>query len=218
MKKLFLVPMFALGLMAPAKADTIVLTFEGVGDQAAINDFYNGGTDSAGNSGTNYGISFTSDSLGIISRLAGGNGNFEGNPSGSSIAFFLLGAGDTMNVAAGFPTGFSFYYSSSTAGSIDVYSDLNGTGTLLTSVAIDPNFQSHCAAGASTSFCSWDPVGVTFAGTAESVVFGGTANQVGYDDITLGSATAGGDVPEPTTFALLGTGLLGLRLLRRRHA
>ena len=48
---------------------TTVLTFEGVGDQAAVNDFYNGGTDSAGNSGPNYGINFSSTSLGLIRKL-----------------------------------------------------------------------------------------------------------------------------------------------------
>jgi hypothetical protein len=33
---------------------------------------------------------------------------------------------------------------------------------------------------------------VTFTGTAHSVDFGGTVNQVGFDNITLGSGTPGG--------------------------
>ena len=197
----------------PASAAVVQLTFEGVGDGAQILDFYNGGTDSAGNSGTNYGVSFSSDSLAIVSATAGGGGNFEGNPSGSTIAFFLSGAGDLINVAAGFTTGFSFFYSSSTAGSVDVYSGLNGTGTLLASVPLTANFQDHCSATATTSFCSWDPVGVSFAGTAESVLFGGTANQTGYDDITFGSSSP---VPEASSLLLIASGLLGLGFARRR--
>ncbi len=124
---------------APARADVIVLTFEGVGDGASINNFYNGGTDSAGHSGTNFGISFTSDSVGLISQGNGGMGSFQGNPSGSTIAFFLSGDGetrDTINVAAGFTTGFSFFYSSSTVGRVNVFSGLNGTGNLLAQVSI----------------------------------------------------------------------------------
>jgi hypothetical protein len=38
---------------------------------------------------------------------------------------------------------------------------------------------------------------VTFAGTAHSVDFGGTVNQVGFDNITLGSGTPGGGEPPP---------------------
>jgi hypothetical protein len=46
----------AAAIVAPAAADPIVLDFEGIGNQAAINNFYNGGTDSLGNSGVNYGV------------------------------------------------------------------------------------------------------------------------------------------------------------------
>ena len=198
-----------------ALASPIVLTFEGLGDLEPINDFYNGGTGGFGSSGTNYGISFTSDSLAIISGAAGGSGNFSGNPSGSTIAFFLTGAGDTMNVAAGFDTGFSFFYSSSTAGSVTVWSGLNGTGTLLGSVFLTANF-SNSPCGPYGAFCHWDPSGVSFSGTAMSAIFSGTANQVGFDDITLGSATPG-TVPEPASLLLLGTGVVGgIRVIRKR--
>jgi len=108
-----------------AKADEVVLTFEGLGNQVPIGNFYNGG------GGGSLGITFGADSLAIISRDAGGSGNFSNNPSGDTIAFFLSGPGDVMDVPAGFSTGFSFFYSSSTAGSVSVYSGLDGTGTLL---------------------------------------------------------------------------------------
>ena len=214
--------MAALALAASSAAHaTTVLTFEGVGDLASVNNFYNGGTDSAGNSGTNYGINFTNVSLGLIDSDAGGNGNFANEPSASTIAFFQTGSAATMNVAAGFTTGFSFFYSAFSNAFVNVYDGLNGTGTLLATLNLSTNYNSGgCAGDPNGSACHWDAIGVTFAGTALSVDFGGVANQAGFDDITLGSAVAGGAVPEPSTWALLigGFGLAGVSLRRRRAA
>jgi hypothetical protein len=180
---------------------SVVLTFEGLGDQTAIGNYYNGGA------GGNLGISFGPDSLAIISAADGGTGNFTNSPSGDTIAFFLSGPGDVMDVAAGFTTGFSFFYAGAFDGSVDVYSGLDGTGTLLASLTLPatPN-----------PYTVWVPVGVSFAGTAESVVFGGSANYIGFDNITLGASTPGG-VPEPLTLSLFGAGLAGLGALRRRR-
>jgi hypothetical protein len=129
-----------------------------------------------------------------------------------------------MDVAAGFTTGFSFYYSSAEAGSVDVYSGLDGTGTLLASVPLVAQFSTGCITGATTTFCTWSPVGVTFSGTAESVNFGGVANEVGFDSITLGASDPGtsgqsGVTPEPSSLVLFGSGLLGLvGAVRRKFA
>jgi len=94
------------------------LTFEGVGNLASVNDFYNGGTDSAGHSGPNYGINFSSNSLGLIDSSAGGSGNTGNDPSGVTNLVFLDGSAATMNVAAGFDTGFSFYYAANFSTSV----------------------------------------------------------------------------------------------------
>lgn len=88
-----------------AQAAPIVLDFEGVGDFASVNEFYNGGTDSAGNSGPNYGINFSPTSLGLIDSDAGRSRNFANEPSPDTILFFQEGDAATMNVAAGFDTG-----------------------------------------------------------------------------------------------------------------
>lgn len=177
----------------------VTLTFEGLKDQEAVDNYYNGGLGGSGSGpGPSDGITFTSNSLAIIEEAAGGTGDFSNPPSGDTVLFFLSGTADTMNVAAGFTTGFSFYYADQVGftGSVDVYSGLNGTGTLLASLSL-PSTPSP--------YTVFVPIGVTFAGTAESVEFGGSANFIAFDNITLGSSTAGGSVPEPTSVILFGT-------------
>lgn len=206
------------GMASRANASVVVLTFEGVGDSAAINDFYNGGTDSAGNSGPDYGINFSDTSLGLIDEDAGGTGNFANEPSPDTVLFFLSGGAATMNVAAGFDTGFSFFYSAaSSVGSITVYDGLNGTGNILATLDLaltgtncsgDPNGYPNCA---------WAPIGVSFSGIAHSVDFAGTANHIGFDNITLGAATPVGSVPEPGALGLMALGLMLLVFLYRRR-
>lgn len=202
-----LATIFTLGA-AGSSAASVVLDFSGVGEGAAVQDYYNGGTDSQGNSGPNYGINFSGNSLGIHAY----NGCCSPDPG---IVYYLSGGAATMNVAAGFDTGFSFYYSSSNNAFINVYDGLNGTGTVLATLSLANQYSNGCNNG----YCNWTPIGVTFAGTAHSVDFGGGDNNVGYDDITLGSAKAGGGaVPEPATWALMisGFGLAGVALRRRR--
>ena len=224
MKKLLLAASaatMAMGLSSVAHADTIVLDFEGVGDQVTVGDFYNGGTDGAGNSGTNYGINFSNTSLAIIDQDAGGTGNFGNEPSPDTVLFFLDGGAATMNVLAGFDTGFSFFYASNAfdAGVVTVYDGLNATGNILASLSLTPNGGNCQGDPNGTPFCQFDPFGVTFMGTAFSVDFGGVANQIAFDNVTLGSATPGmGAVPEPATWAMLilGFGLIGAAVRRQR--
>ena len=194
----------------PASAAIITIDFEGVGDGQQVGNFYNGGA------GTNYGIGFSPGSLGIVDSDAGGGGNIGNEPSPSTVLYFLDSTSAIMNVAAGFNIGFSFFYTSvSFAGSVNVYDALNGTGNLLGSLNLaalgagpgDPN----------GTFSNWAAIGVLFAGTAKSVDFGGVANQIAFDNITLGTDKPGtSPVPIPATLPLL-AGALGLvGMLRRR--
>ena len=63
------------------------------------------------------------------------------------------------------------------------------------------------------NYCPVVPFGVTFSGVAESVNFGGTADFVVYDDITLGSSTPITGVPESSTWAMMLAGFAGVGLL-----
>jgi hypothetical protein len=112
----------------------------GLGDEEPILNYFNGGL---GGNGSGPGpadcIVFSSNSLALISESQGGTGNLDNNPSGGPVAFFLSGAADTMNVAAGFTTGFSFYYTSTEDDSITEWSGLNGTGTELADIALNAN-------------------------------------------------------------------------------
>ncbi|WP_414828440.1 PEP-CTERM sorting domain-containing protein [Alteromonas sp. H39] len=195
------------------RADIITLDFEGVGNQAAILDYYNGGTDSLGNSGTNYGIGFGSNSLALTESepLA----NFALPPSGETVMFFLTGSA-ILNYAAGFDTGFSFWYSTvGFGGSVNVYDGLNATGNLLGSITIE-------ALGAGPvigdPFSNWEIGGLSFNGLARSIDFGGTVNQVGYDDITFGSATPGQvAVNAPGVLSLFLVGAFAIVSKRRQY-
>lgn len=200
-----------------ASATVVTLTFEGLQDNEAIMNYYNGGTGGNGSGpGPNYGITFGSDSLALIDADNGGSGNFANEPTPDTIAYFLNGPGVIMNVAGGFDTGFSFWYTANGAGSVTVYDGLDGTGNVLGTLALTSNWMDgNCTGDPTGQYCHWDPIGVTFAGTAMSVNFSGAANGIGFDNITLGSGTPTPG-PEPGTLMLLGTGGLAMLLRRRR--
>lgn len=184
-----------------ANASDIVLNFAGLNGDAREEplNYYDGGMGSLGSGpGTNYGITFGADAITCTGQPGGScnTAQIPGGP-GANTLFFLTGSGDIMNRAAGFTKGFSFYYSAAfVSGVVDVYSGLNGTGTLLAALNLPVTTNGAGTAGCSgTNFCPYVATGITFSGTAESVNFSGTQNQIGFADITLGSATAGGAPP-----------------------
>ena len=166
----------------PVHAVPIVIDFDAVTSSAEVAEFYNGGTDSAGASGTNYGVAF----FGFLTASG------FGETSAPNLATGITGI-DIVDVAAGFSS-LSFTYGNFSASTINVYSGLHGTGTLL-----------------GTGIFTGDPAAftfgtVTFSGIAQSFVLLSGSGEAGLDDITFDA------VPEPASCFLLlgGLGLIGL--------
>lgn len=211
MKNIVYAALVTAGLCAPLTtfAAPIVLDFEGLSNISEVGDFYNGGA------GTNYGVQLSGDTLAIIDQDAGENGNFANEPSANTTMFFLDSNSAILNFSAGFDTGFSFFYSSLDASSVNVYDGLNGTGNLLASLVLVGQHSDNCSGDPTGDYCNWTAVGVDFVGTAKSIDFSGTANYVGFDNITFGSSTPSA-VPIPAAAWLFGSGLMGLFGLSRR--
>lgn len=204
----------AFAVALPISAAIIVLDFEGLPNLAAVGDFYNGGPPAGG---TNYGVSFSPATLAIIDADAGGSGNFANEPSPNTIMFFLDANNAILTLAAGFDTGFSFFYTSSVATTVTVYDGLNGTGNVLGTLVLSAQHTDNCTGDPTGTFCNWTAVGVLFAGIAKSIDFGGTANQTGFDNITFGTDRPGNGAPEPGTLALMALGFAALGVGARRR-
>ena len=124
-----------------------------------------------------------------------------------------------MNVANGFTTGLSFYYSSEHGAGAYIYTGLDATGTILATLDLPGNNEGGGGFGGAdcffTAYCPYTAIGIAFAGTAYSVDFVPITGDIAVADINLGVSS----VPAPSTLSLLATGLGLMALLawRRRR-
>jgi len=219
------------------RADVITLNFEGIApypndNDVLIENYYDGGAASNGAIGPNYGVTFSSGAtLLCLNSLTVDCSNTSKGGSGVAgsefNAMYFPTTNPYMDVAAGFTTGFSMAYTNpfDESEGINIYSGVDGTGTLLASASLPgtPDGATACP-GYDANYCPFEDFSVAFSGTAMSIEFTGAANSSTYDDFTFGSTTVGGgggvSASEPGTLALLGLGLaaLGALGMRRRRA
>jgi len=199
----------ALGLaVGLAQGGTVNVTFDE--SQLVNNDqilqFYNGGTTFLGNGpGPNLGVSFTANAL-VLTQTGGLVGTFT-KPgvmllfNSNAVAGESISA--TMDAQGGIAGALYFDYAEiDTTGMLQIYSGLDGGGTLLTTFNLPVT-----STGTPGVFVANQ---VTFSGVAQSVVFTGGNQQLAFDDLTWSPT------PEPSTLGLLAIGAVALCWKRAR--
>jgi len=202
-----LISVFAAGLLAaaPAFSAAVTLDFEGASSFQSLDGFYNGGTDTGGASGTNYGVSFGLDALALSNDELG---PYYSNAPTSGAVLAPVGLDAALNASTGFIGQASFYYSAVEDTSVSIFSGLNGTGTLLGTIELLANAQNGGCSD--TAYCYWSLASLSFSGVAQSIQFGDAANVAGFDNVSLAP------VPLPAAVWLMLSALGGVGVITRR--
>lgn len=229
LKKFITLGTFALGTIAgAASAAPMFLNFDGSQSGALIGDFYNGGTDSFGNRGINYGVTFNQ---GATVRIDYGK-------------TYLTNV-TSISVRDGFTGGLTFQYATQGGDpnndSYDFRVNLDTHLDQSYSQVLGATYLTNCTKYAG-GYCFFSGgFGRAYDATAREVTFTGQMINLadGFGNIALDTVTFGivpvtgpngnippnsyvgndpllSQVPEPTTTALFGLGLLAAFSAARR--
>jgi len=185
-------------LMAVVTASADQLDFSDLQIGEEVLGYYNGGFGSLGTGpGPNLGVTFTADFVTVATGLP-----FQAEE--------LTSASGIMDVLHGFNGTLSFYYTNSGPddGAVNLYSGLDGSGSLLGTIALfaqaTPDF-TPVGAGGAIEFLPF-----------ESAIFTGTPGALMFHNITFGPPGSPPVLPEPSSIRLLLIGLLAVWLTARK--
>ncbi len=164
------------------------LDFVGLQLNEPVDTYYDGGSGGFGSTGgQNFGISFDLTTANDLYFLC--------TNTGTTCSASVAGIMDIHN---GWDGIMGFYYANDSNARWDVYSGLDGTGTLLSSWSIPPS-------------SPWDVFDLSTGGVAHSIVFNGS-----LDIAVLGFGEV--PIPEPSSLLLLMSGVSGLAYFKYRKA
>jgi hypothetical protein len=200
--------------IGPVVGSPILLTFDDLPSGAVVGDFYNRGFTVGGayGPGPNLGVSFTGPSPFVFGP--------DNDPLTTSNTIHSFGCCVQIDVTEGFQDGFSFFYFGPTSAIGTPLDVLDSGGHTLAHTTIGNLF----VPGSGCMFNDVGPcsavAGVTFTGTATSVLIGNGASQYLFDNLTFGSdVPLTTPVPEPSmqllVFCTLGSLLWPSRNRRR---
>jgi hypothetical protein len=120
-----------------------------------------------------------------------------------------VGSDAALNAGAGlsFVDSVSFSFAAALDTTVGIWSDLNGTGSLLGTFNLAAN-QGGCS---DSPLCHWELASLDFSGAARSITFGDAANAAMFDNVTVNA------VPLPAALWLMVSALGGLGIVRRKR-
>jgi len=196
-----------------ARASTLTLDFEGLPHLSWINEYYNGGQSSTGETGPDLGVSFVNETMRIFARDQSLDA-FSNNPSGTNIFSYdpKFANPPSVLVPGGF-TGVSFYYSSFGEFSVSAF----GANGLLGEWTFSAQHDDGCS---DSLYCNWSYAEILFSGTGTTLTFNNSGG--GFDDLTFvlpdEETPPGTPVPEPSPLALMSASLGLAAWVRSRRA
>lgn len=204
---------------APLAHALPVITFSGVANGANVADFYNGGTDSAGYTGVNYGIHFNAV---VANNVAGpyvrgmATMSFAANMFGDNVPFYIQFNASRYDVDGG-----ASYLVGGQGDS--AYVGGNGNPYCNTEAqcqAIGSRYVYHSSMGGYFLASDGPATSVTFNTDRLDNIRFVLASEVGSNPRPpnlIGNAELDRDIPEPAPLALFGIGAVMLTLMRRKR-